>query len=151
LEVVVGFELGQRPGLDLVVHDGRQAAFAVRAERLEVEVEVAEHAPLESGCERVLELSLHRDRVAELRDELRKGELERGEAELECTLGIQVVLPAWVRAGCLMALRSMFVMWVPFKGLVDFRRPARWASGEAPASTRRWGGRLLAHPVVGDQ
>ena len=44
--------------------------------------------------ERVLEPSLYSDRVTEPREELLERELERSEAELECALGMELLLPA---------------------------------------------------------
>ena len=91
LEVVVGLVLGQRRGLDLVVDDRRQQLAGVGPPGLEVEV--AEDAPLEPGRERVLDLSLDGDRLAEVRDQLAEGELDRVEAELERAVLAQVGLP----------------------------------------------------------
>ena len=91
MEVVVGLELGQRRGLDLVIDDSRQQRAGVGPPGLEVEV--AQDAPLEPGRERVLDLSLDGDGLAEVRDQLAEGELDRVEAELERAVLAQVGLP----------------------------------------------------------
>ena len=91
LEVVVGLVLGQRRGLDLVVDDGRQQRAGVGPPGLEVEV--AQDAPLEPGREGVLDLPLDGDGLAEVRDQLAEGELDRVEAELERAVLAQVGFP----------------------------------------------------------
>jgi hypothetical protein len=91
LEVVVGLVLAQRCGLDLVVDDSRLQSAGIGPPGLEVEV--AQDAPLEPGRERVLDLSLDGDGLAEVRDQLAEGELDRLEAELERGVLAQVGLP----------------------------------------------------------
>jgi len=84
LEVVVGLVLAQRRGLDLVIDHSREQRAGVGPPGLEVEV--AQDAPLESGREGVLDLPLDGDRLAEVRDQLAEGELDRVEADLECAV-----------------------------------------------------------------
>ena len=81
----------QRRGLDLVVdHRGHDLA-GVGAPGLEVEV--AEHAPLQSGSELVLDSALDGDRLAELRDQLGEAQVDRVEPQLERALLAQLGLP----------------------------------------------------------
>ena len=90
---MVSLRLAQRRRLDLVVDDERHlVAVCVRPHGFEVEE--AEHAPFQARAERVLHPSLHRDRLAEPRDERLEGQLDRVEAELERAVLAQVVLPA---------------------------------------------------------
>ena len=88
---MVGLVLGQRRGLDLVVDDSGQQRAGVGPPGLEVEV--AQDAPLEPGREDVFDLPLDGDRLAEVRDQLAEGELDRVEAELERAVLAQVGLP----------------------------------------------------------
>src|ERR1035437_8512478 len=91
LEVVVGLVLAQRRGLDLVVDHSREQRAGVGPPGLEVEV--AHDAPLEPGREGVFHLALDCYGLAEGRDQLAEGELDRVEAELECPVLAQVGLP----------------------------------------------------------
>src|SRR5205807_1532120 len=91
LEVVVSLVLAQRRGLDLVIDNSRLQGAAVGPPGLEVEV--AQHAPLEPRRQGVLNPSLDGNRLAEVRDQLGEGELDRVEAELECAVLAQVGLP----------------------------------------------------------
>ena len=120
---------------------GARLAALVLLERLEVEV--AEHAPLEPGRERELEPALDVDRVAEVRHELGHRQTDRLAAEVEGGPLGQLVFPVDALLVALLFERFGPLVAVDVEHLVE-REPVavlERAGGNRPRARRRRGRR----------